>query len=80
MKDPRSCSELVPEEGSNRVLDDQQTIAETLKREQGITARHIFCYTKGQKSVVLVSDRGTGSGLRCSAAGGNLLAPAGPRL
>ena len=33
-----------------RVLDDQQQVAETLTREQGILARYVFCYTTGQKA------------------------------
>jgi integrase len=33
-----------------RVLDDQQQVAETLTREQGILPRYVFCYTTGQKA------------------------------
>jgi integrase len=33
-----------------RVLEDQQKIAEQLKRERGLIARHVFCYTIGEKA------------------------------
>jgi integrase len=33
-----------------RILDDQQHVAHTLARETGTIVRHVFCYTKGQKT------------------------------
>ena len=33
-----------------RILDAQQEIAKTLKREHGTIPRHVFCYTKGVKA------------------------------
>ena len=41
-----------------RVLEDQQTIAETLTREQGIIARYVFCYTTGQKTGQRITESG----------------------
>ena len=41
-----------------RVLDDQQTIAETVKREQGIIPRYVFCYTTGQKAGQRITESG----------------------
>ena len=41
-----------------RVLDDQQTIAETVKREQGIILRYVFCYTTGQKAGQRITESG----------------------
>ena len=33
-----------------RVLEDQQKMADALKRDQGIIVRHVFCYVKGKKA------------------------------
>ncbi len=41
-----------------RVLEDQQTIAETLKREQGLIARYVFCYPTGQKTGQRITESG----------------------
>jgi len=41
-----------------RVLEDQQTIAETLKREQGLIARYVFCYPAGQKTGQRITESG----------------------
>ena len=41
-----------------RILDDQQTIAATLKRERGLIARHVFCFTKGAKAGQGVTEGG----------------------
>jgi len=32
------------------VLEDQQAVAERLKRERDIIARYVFCYTHGKKA------------------------------
>ena len=41
-----------------RVLDDQQTLAETLKRERGLLARYVFCYTTGKKAGQRITESG----------------------
>jgi integrase len=41
-----------------RVLEDQQKVADTLKREQGIIARYVFCYTTGQKAGQRITESG----------------------
>jgi integrase len=41
-----------------RVLEDQQKMADTLKREQGLIVRHVFCYTKGQKIGKRITESG----------------------
>ena len=41
-----------------RILEDQRKVADTLKREQGIIARHVFCYTKGKKAGKRITDSG----------------------
>jgi len=41
-----------------RVLEDQQTVAERLKREQGTIARYVFRYTKGQKTGQRITESG----------------------
>ena len=33
-----------------RILEEQQAVAERLKRENGTIARYVFCYTMGQKT------------------------------
>ena len=33
-----------------RILDAQQEIAKTVKREHGMIPRHVFCFTKGAKA------------------------------
>ena len=40
------------------MLEDQQTVAETLKREQGIIVRHVFCYTKAEKIGQRITESG----------------------
>ena len=39
-----------------RVLEDQQQIAEDLKRARGVIARYVFCYTDGPKAGQRVSE------------------------
>jgi hypothetical protein len=41
-----------------RVLEDQQKVAETLKREQGTIARYVFCYTIGKKTGQRITESG----------------------
>jgi integrase len=41
-----------------RVLEDQQKLADTLKREQGIIARYVFCYTTGKKTGQRITESG----------------------
>ena len=40
------------------VLDDQQIIAETLQREQGLIARYVFCYVTGKKAGQRITESG----------------------
>ena len=40
------------------VLDDQQIIAERLKREQGLIARYVFCYVTGKKAGQRITESG----------------------
>jgi len=40
------------------VLEDQQIIAEQLKREQGLIARHVFCYTMHKKAGQPITESG----------------------
>jgi hypothetical protein len=41
-----------------RVLEDQQAVAERLKRENGTIARYVFCYTKGKKTGKRITESG----------------------
>ena len=41
-----------------RVLEEQQAVADTLKREQGIIVRHVFCYTNGTKTGQQITESG----------------------
>jgi integrase len=41
-----------------RVLEDQQKVADTLKRERGLIARHVFCYTTAKKVGQRVTESG----------------------
>ena len=41
-----------------RILEDQEKVADTLKREQGVIARHVFCYTNGKKTGKRVTESG----------------------
>ena len=41
-----------------RILHDQHTIAATLKKERGLIARHVFCYTTGAKAGQGVTEGG----------------------
>ena len=41
-----------------RILDAQQEIARTVKREHGTIPRHVFCYTKGAKARKGVTEGG----------------------
>ena len=41
-----------------RILDAQQEIAATLKKERGLIARHVFCFTKGAKAGQGVTEGG----------------------
>jgi hypothetical protein len=39
-------------------LEEQQKMADTLKREQGLIARYVFCYTTGQKPGQRITESG----------------------
>ncbi len=41
-----------------RVLEDQQVIAEQLKRERGLIPRHVFCYTMHTKAGQPITESG----------------------
>jgi integrase len=41
-----------------QVFERQQVIAETLKRERGIIARYVFCFTIGKKAGRRITDSG----------------------
>jgi integrase len=41
-----------------RVLEQQHAVAETLKREQGLIARFVFCYTFGRKAGKCITSSG----------------------
>jgi integrase len=41
-----------------RLLTDQQKIAEALKKERDIIARHVFCYTIGTKAGQVITESG----------------------
>ena len=47
-----------------RVLEDQQTMAEELKRERGLIARYVFCYTDGKKAGQRITESGFNKGWR----------------
>ena len=41
-----------------RILDDQQTLADDLKRERGIIARYVFCHPIGAKAGQRITESG----------------------
>jgi integrase len=41
-----------------RILDAQQQVAHTIARETGTIVRHVFCYTKGQKTGKGITESG----------------------
>ena len=41
-----------------RILEDQQQVAETLKRERDVIPRYVFCYTAGQKAGQWITESG----------------------
>ena len=41
-----------------RVLDDQRMIAEHLKRQRGLLARYVFCFTTGEKAGQRIAESG----------------------
>ena len=47
-----------------RVLEDPQRIAETLKREHGTIVRQVFCYTRGRKTGKGITESGRSSAYR----------------
>ena len=44
-------------------------MAETLKREQGIIVRHVFCYTKGKKTGKQITESGFNKAWRLARTG-----------
>jgi integrase len=41
-----------------RIFDEQQKIADRLKRELGVITRHVFCYEKGKKAGKQITESG----------------------
>jgi integrase len=63
-----------------RVLEDQQAVAERLKREQGTIARYVFCYTIGKKTGQRITEEWVQQGVAEGTGRGRLSRPDPARL